>query len=878
MRSWPLILIVFVCGSCWSLSSMAQIDTLVTANFKNQNLTSILNDFSDAYDVKFAYDARSISQISFSGSFTEIEFESALSQLLEGSGFGWRLLGETYVIFPIPDRPADQDVAPQRVKFTLSLSIIDQSSGESLPFASASDYTGRVFAADGEGQLTIEEFDSDTTQLVVSYIGYESRKIKLTPLWVTEQRPIELSQNRSILPIAAIYGEPSRMIQIDRWSGRNTLNLNTTRRLPQVGGYDAIRSIQLLPGVVGTNESSAEFQVRGGMSDENLVTFDDYTLYHLDHFFGVFSAFNGNSIKNIRIHKGWFPASFGGRTSSLIQITGKDGDKDLTRITADLNFFSANVLLESPLYEDKVTFVLAGRRSFTDFVLSPAYQSLFTGLYNESITQPGGQTVNPFDANGEPKFHFYDVTSKLSFRPHPGESVQLSFYSGRDDLNLTYPISFQNGANIIFQDESQWGNNGGSVRWNKKWTDQCNTALVASHSVYKSRLNALDQIDNLELQTVDSVFSNQLMRLQETAIKFETRMFVQGQKITMGAKLLGNEIGLTDEDSQGLSSTRGESRLSTSVYVQDELKIEEKLSANIGARFTYYRGTRNVYFEPRIAVSWTLTEKFSLKASYGRFAQTVRRIRPQSLFLNSPDLWRLSNFQDVPVLQTRYLSVGGLVDAGRLNFDVEAYYKTSTGLIVDPGQHQVITDNVYDEFWTASGEVFGVDLMLQKTTGSHSGWATFSATQANIHIDELDYQTAAPGVNSYESKWVYMYKLPRWNVATTFIYGSGKPYTPVLGTFEFENVNGSTQVYPAIGRINSAWLPAYHRLDLSLTYSFQLAMSNASLSLAVFNVYDKNNIKHRQYFTVLGSNDNEIGIRDISMMGILPTIQFRITY
>jgi ferric enterobactin receptor len=713
---------------------------------------------------------------------------------------------------------------------------------------------------------------------LVSYIGYETRWIKLTPIWVEEQRPIELSQNRSILPIAAIYGEPSRMIQIEPWAGRNTLNVGAMRQLPQFGGYDAIRSIQLLPGVVGTNESSSEFQVRGGMSDENLVTFDDYTLYHLDHFFGIFSAFNGNSIKNIRVHKGWFPASFGGRTSSLVQITGKDGDKDMTRVTADLNFFSANLLLESPLYEDKVTFVLAGRRSFTDFIVSPAYQSLFTGLYNQSITQPGTQAVNPFDVGVDPKFHFYDVTSKLSFRPHPGEVVQLSFYSGRDDLNMSYPVAFQNGANIIYEDESQWGNDGGSIRWNKRWNDQCNTALVTSHSNYKSRLNALDQIDNIELQTVDSIFSNQLMRLQETAVKFESRLFVSGQKITMGAKLLGNEISLTDEDSKGMSSTRSEASLSTSVYIQDELEIAENIEANVGARFTYYRGTRIVYFEPRIAVDWAVHDHFSLKANFGHFAQTVRRIRPQNLFLNSPDLWRLSGFDHVPVLQTKYVSFGGLFTKGQLNIDVEGYYKTSTGLIVDPGLHQIFEENIYDNFWTATGEAFGADLMIQKTTGSHSGWVTFSTARSQMLVADLGYEAPVSGINAYESKWVYMYKRPRWNAAATFVYGSGKPFTPVLGTFSFEHANGNTQTYPAIGQINSARLPEYHKLDLSLTYSFQLAMSNASVSLAVFNVYNRDNIKQRQYFTVLGSNDDQIGIRDVSMMGLLPTLQFRITY
>lgn len=851
---------------------------LITHTFENQPLPEALSFLDREYDLNFAYDARALSEVFVERTFVNASAEDVLSELLKPSEYGWKLLNGTFVIYRLPQEVAQHEAGAQRLDFTFSANVIDQDSGESLPFATISTRDGKVYAANSEGQVTVENFPSDTSLIYVSYIGYESLEVKLSPDFVAENRDILLSQGRAILPIAAVYGEATRMTKIEKWTGRNTLNVNALRQLPQVGGFDPVRAIQLFPGVGGSTESSAEFHVRGGGSDENLVIYDDFTLYHLDHFYGIFSAFNGNSIKNMRLHKGWFPARFGGRASSLVQITGKEGDREVTRMTADLNFFGANVMLETPLVAEQVTFVLAGRRSYTDFLFSPAYRDLFSDLYNRSITQPGGVVVDPFDGSQNPNFHFYDVTSKLSFRPRKGELVQLSFYSGRDDLDLTYPVVYPEQYNVLYTDLSQWGNNGGSARWNRKWNNVVKTSLVASHSHYQSRLNAVDRIESLQFNETDSIFSNQHMSLRESALAFDLEHHTQGHAMVLGAKVNANAITFTEENSEGLDITRTENAVTTTVFGQDEFELNERLQTHIGARFSHYSGTGNVYVEPRVGLHYKLAPKAHAKASFGQFVQTIRRIRPQNLFLNSPDIWRLSNPDVVPVLKVNHWAAGLQVEGDKWLLDIEGYYKTSTGAIVDPAQYQLATDSAFSSFWVGTGEVYGVDILLQKTVGKHTGWISSSIGKASHKFDHIEYEIPAPEFHTGEFKAVYAYKLPRWKISGTFIYGTGKPFTPILGTYELEHINGTVQTLPAVGTLNSAWLEEYHRLDISVSYAFQLAHSNARLGVSVLNVYDHQNISQRQYFITSSGGGSAIDFREVAMMGFLPTLQFSITY
>jgi len=203
-----------------------------------------------------------------------------------------------------------------------------------------------------------------------------------------------------------------------------------------------------------------------GASDENLVLYDGFTIYYLDHFYGVFLAFNANSIKNVRLHRGVYEPKFGGRASSILEITGKQGNLNETNVKLNLNFMSAGLHLESPILGERASMMLSMRRSYTDLVFSAPYRQLFNGVYNNSVLPSQSTEVNAFGGDEQPDFHFYDITAKVGFTTESEDRFSLSVYSGRDDLSIGYEEKTIDGRfEIEYNDRSSWGNTGAGLNW-----------------------------------------------------------------------------------------------------------------------------------------------------------------------------------------------------------------------------------------------------------------------------------------------------------------------------------------------------------------------------------------------------------------------------
>ena len=256
-----------------------------------------------------------------------------------------------------------------------------------------------------------------------------------------------------------------------------------------MGEVDIFRSLQLLPGVSGTNESSAGLFVRGGTPDQNLVLLDGMTVYKVDHFFGFFSAFNANAVKDVQLFKGGFPAKYGGRTSSVVDLTGKTGSFEKIKGSAGINFLSANAMVEIP-FAKKFSLLLAGRRSYTDVIQSGLYKNI-TGNFLDNNQQIGNLSFNEL----EPSFYFYDWNGKLSFRPSDKDMISLSVYNGKDFLDqsrtLLRVIDFGSSipvrhVNIDIAEKTDWGNKAGSLKWSRQWNSKWYSNLLVAGSKYFS--------------------------------------------------------------------------------------------------------------------------------------------------------------------------------------------------------------------------------------------------------------------------------------------------------------------------------------------------------------------------------------------------------
>ena len=356
----------------------------------------------------------------------------------------------------------------QKNSITISGIVKDKESGETLPFANVFVKDTNIGTTTNEdGFFTLFNVPSETSTLQVQYIGYKVEILVLNQEIVKNKIIILLIPDDNQLDEVVVSNDPGQQIvKMNKNVSQISLSPKKLASIPNLGEKDIFRAIQLIPGVSGTNESSSGLYVRGGTPDQNLVLLDGFTVYHVDHFYGFFSAFNSGAIKDIQLYKGGFPAEYGGRISSVMDLTGKTGNSNKFSLSAGLSLVSANATLEIPI-GDKANLLIAGRRSYTDILKSGLYNSIFD-LYNDSNQTNGNilPNFNGFQQNQtQPTFYFYDLNTKFSYKPSDKDIISISIYNGEDNLDSSRENqnTFGSGTeeriiNSDIEDLLNWGN------------------------------------------------------------------------------------------------------------------------------------------------------------------------------------------------------------------------------------------------------------------------------------------------------------------------------------------------------------------------------------------------------------------------------------
>ena len=350
--------------------------------------------------------------------------------------------------------------------------IEEEGSGERLPYSNV--YVSELeigSSANENGYFTlVGEIKSGMT-LRASYVGYKTQNIILTDDMLNGNLVISLTALTSTLNEVVVSTESSKFLQASAEISNHRMSVQQISLMPSIGEVDIFRSLQLLPGVSATNENSSGLYVRGGQPQENLVLLDGIKVYNVDHFFGFFSAFNANAIKSVDLYKGAFPSKYGGRLSSVIDLTGKVGSFNEVKGGLNVNLLSASGSIEIP-FLDKFSFFATGRRSFTDILQT----SFFEKIYDQFDPDDDIENLDPW----VPNFNFFDLNAKLSYKPTRDDLITFSFYSGEDNLVETsdtrrfqYP-NFGDIDEIEIRGDldriSRWGNNGYSFKWSRQST------------------------------------------------------------------------------------------------------------------------------------------------------------------------------------------------------------------------------------------------------------------------------------------------------------------------------------------------------------------------------------------------------------------------
>ncbi len=850
-------------------------------NVINESPVQVLKELERDYGFRFSYDPEKLDEFRISCDIESNDRDRVLEEVLKY--LPYRFSDVQGVFLVIPDRK-------KRINYPIvSGRVINEETGEPLAFAHVKGLnTGTIADLNGFFELKSSQ---NQPAISVSYVGYQPREVVLGPS--PRGIVVGLQSNPSELPEVIINAntELGSFAEVSAFHF-NTENLES---LPSLGQVDVFKSLQLVPGISATDETYSGLTVRGSGAEQNLVLMDGFTIYHMDHLFGIFSTFNPFTVNRVSLYKGGFGARYGGRISSVIDSRMKAPSQEEINGGLNVNPTSYNIYMESPLGE-KFSFIGSYRQSFYDLFRSSIYDS-FIQQNRVDITQALEPTFDEEAVRLTPDFRFYDFNSKLRFTPGKNHNIDFNLFLSQDNYNGSF---VEQDESFLYElvDNAGWGNVGASINWDIFKHSGLSNHFSTSYSGFSSlsefiiteRIEEVAEFDDLndpDLLDTTFVFSDleKANYLNDFSFKWEqNRDLLSFNKLSFGLEvnILNTDYDITfyDDWNENFNVSSGVG----SAFIQYNFN-EGDFNISAGLRGSYYEKTDQFYTEPRISGTYRFTDHLKLKGAFSVHHQFLNRISISPFGNSDQFYWVLSDDEIYPVMRGTHWIGGFTYNKSKWSLDVEVYSKYTTGIlesefVLYPDEE--LSENEEFEEYINYGDNFssGVDWFIKRRGKQYTSWLSYSLSSSMNEFVEINDADPYPSLldQRHEINWVHQYLLGPWQFGVSFIYGSGNPYTPANVDEQDELI-----VYD-IERINSKRLPDYHRLDLSAKYSKTIRSVELSTGCTLFNLYNRKNIKSRRYslFAEFDEDDDVLDETiipiDLQLLGFTPNFFFEIRF
>lgn len=739
---------------------------------------------------------------------------------------------------------------------TVSGFVRDAASGESLIGATvfnSNQKTGTVTNAYGFYSITLRR--ADTLGLVFSMVGYDPqiKKIARNGDLSFTVRLVESARQLDEVTVSTTRNDDNvsapQMGVID-------VPMKQIRTLPAVlGERDVLKIIQLLPGVQAGQEGTTGFFVRGGNTDQNLVQLDEATVYNPSHLFGLFSTFNTNALKNVTLIKGGFPAQYGGRLSSILDISMKDGNNQKTAVSGGIGLLTSNLTVEGPLKKGRSSYIVSARRSYADLIAKPFL--------------------------GSTSYYFYDLNAKFNFALGERDRLFLSGFTGRDKAAYTGANSLNYGIDF--------GNRTATVRWNHQFTSKlfANTSLI--YNDY-----------HLNLSTVQNKYYAQIYSgIRDLNAKFDLDYYAGNRhKFRVGVNYSDNTFfpasTSTKIPKKGVlkvivpDSIPRQYAHSLAFYASDEIKVSDALSLSLGVRVpTYTRGgTSYTFVEPRFNAKYSLNPTTSLKAAYTEMNQFLHLV-PSSTASLPTDIW-ISSSPKVKPQNSRQVAVGLFKNFKENAWEtsVEAYYKTMRNQVLfREGTQPLLTNDIETTLVFGKGNSYGIEFFVKKNVGKLTGWVSYTLSKTTQQFDSLNYGNPFPFRydKRHNLSTVATYELnKKWTLSAVFVLSSGGAFTLPVGRIPvFQDGTLYDGTYSDYTTRNNYRFRAYHRLDVSAIlhqpnrHIFKKHYDGEWV-FGIYNLYSRRN----PYFVYLSTDpiSKLPQAREMSLLPIIPSVSYNFKF
>lgn len=738
-------------------------------------------------------------------------------------------------------------------KITVSGYVNDAESGERLIGAAVYErltLTGTVTNSYGFFSLPLK---TGPAEMVVSYLGYEPVTVSMTfardTAIIFNLVPAVQQLNAVTVTASGAHSkvENPQMSMID-------IPVDRFAKLPVLlGEADVLKVIQLLPGVQSGTEGSTGIYVRGGGPDQNLFLLDGVPVYNASHLFGFMSVFNPDAVKSVQLYKGGFPARYGERLSSVIDIRMKEGNEKETSGNFSVGLISSKVSVEGPVKEGKTSFIISARRTYADLLAKPL---IAIAANEEGYRTSGG-------------YYFYDLNGKINHKFSEKSRLYLSTYLGKDKAYFrekdTYDYYDEDDHRYEYVTKfgMGWGNVISSLRWNYLFSNRLFSNTTVTYSNYKFDITSHAIERDLTAGEKAEDYFRYFSGIVDVGAKTDLEYYPSSSHtLRFGAGYTYHNFkpGVTtfryddSNDDYGIDTTFGDVKIyghELTAYAEDNIEITSRFSINAGARFSLFsvQDTAYLSLQPRFSARLLATEDLSFKLSYSRMTQFVHLLTTTAISLPT-DLWLPVTKRFEPPLSDQVAVGCSFRLPPGLDLTLEAFYKTMDNLIEykEGASFGGVGSGWEDKVEKGRGWAYGAEFMIEKNFGKTTGWIGYTLSWTERQFEKLNYGRVFPAKydRRHDVSLALTHKFnERMDLGIVWVYGTGNAAT--LGVMEYHQDDSFIPGYYIFEPIteyesrNNYRMPSYHRLDLGFNIHKKKEHGTRTWNFSVYNAYNRKN-------------------------------------
>ena len=750
-------------------------------------------------------------------------------------------------------------------KHTISGYISDKETGEHITGVVIQDETTKAIAISNTYGFYSITLPDENVKLKYTYLGYNIESKELHLLINTELN-IQLSPSPFALEEVTVTEKSSLKHVESTQMSMNELQMKNIKSLPAlIGETDIMKTLQLLPGINQGTEGSASLYVRGGSADQNLILLDGAPVYNVNHLFGFMSTFNDDAIQNVSILKGGIPARYGGRLSSVVDVKMKEGNNKNLEAQISVGTLASRLTIEGPIINENTSFIFSARRTYFDL-----------------LTRPFMKLVSTSDDKFDEYYYFQDYNLKINHTFSSKSHLYLSLYTGNDVIGVDQN-SNHNKITMSESDNINWGNITTTARWNYKITDKLFSNTTFIYSQYKMQFSQNQSNKDTSLITQKD-YGKYESGIHDYSAKIDFDYFLNtnntirfGIQSTLhdfnpGYLSEGSSIeNLNNSNVDTIINLKHIPLIENEAFIEDEIKITERLKTNIGLRYSIANVENKTYqsIQPRVSLRYLITEKWSAKAAWSVMNQNLNLLSGSSSIGLPIDLWIPATNRLKPQ-QANLYSLGTLYALdNNIEISSELYYKTMQNVIdYKDGTSYVFADNEWDKkIEQGKGVAYGAEFMVEKKTGKTFGWINYTLGKSMRQFDNINNGNWFPYQydRRHNLNLVIGHRFSEgFEMGATWVLSSGRLLT--VNNQKFTSYLEPGRYVESFDSRNNFQASLYHRLDLSMSFTKVKKWGVRTWSIGCYNVYNQKNP------SIVYVENNKL--KQLASMPIIPSITY----